>query len=1162
MRSPILAWACRPWRAITAAALLTAFLVCLCLVLGIHMPAIARAGPPDLPDLLDAAPLAQTVSGHAPGSAIPGLAVPNGLAVDPYTHRLYITSRDSSILIALDGNTLQFDGATSVGAMPWGVALSSGKVYVASFTGGDVRVLRASDLQPLKTIPIDPGAQLTFAAADEGRGYLYVVGHRDNKLYVINTRDDTLQATVSSGGSGAFGLAVNPGLNRVYISHRESFTVVTLDGNNGWQPIYAQTIEACRSGNQPYALAYNPLNNRLYAACTTSGSTSVQAMRVFSVANSGLTEIAARWLQNGGSNGGGGITIDANTNDVLFTNSAANTVTIFDGQNNLLANIQAGPDPFGAAADPTTGRIYVGNRGDNTITVIDDVYSPDPALPGLTVSQKNACDGLSMQVDGVRVPYGSGKVTLSLEGQTVAEALINPAAQTFHASFTMPPTPGGNIHLIATDTSQRVLLGSTTLRTPERNLPIIFLPGIAGSEILADGNFSYTAAPDPQLSCFPTPDLCLLPRIYPYVQDEQIWLGGTAASMCLAGEWRYLDVLRLKADGRTPETDLWGFSPPLKIGRPLQNIGVYRKVYQPFFDWLKSVGYQEGATLFYFPYDWRKDLTGSEAALDAVINQARAASGRDKVVIIAHSTGGLVKRNYLLHYGAAKVDQVITLATPYLGSPKVAKYLEVGDDMGMGLRLGDYGLGMHPKEIKKLANNFGQMYDLLPSAAWFTPNPALDAGYDPRYLNVVHTEPGAVTVARLGYQETNSLLSSKHNAALLNQGANFANQGLGDMARLTDQYYAQRVAGYGIPTVGHLNYVHRRVCAPLCLTPLGPCARICLDLPESIEPALDQTGDDSVPVRSGIGGNIQPGDERYYLVPNVPHGDFPQKTDVQALVHGMLQGTICSYRQTPYGPWWPAATSGATASQPGAAAAPPSVPLTATLAGSQIRLFGTADLNVYDSLGRHAGPVSGLPGGGVENHIPGVMLETAGTAQVAFVQAGGPYTITLTGNQAAGAALLRVSVISGGEVVETKVYADIPMTTTTVATASLAGSGLYPAALTVTYAQGWPAQSIEGTFVQGRSAQDDIPPAGKITVDSTRFVTIEAWDNADGSGLLGIYYSLEPDAQHFTLYTGPFTLPPDAHTITAVATDGAGNSGPAGFWTQGWLPLLMKDATG
>jgi DNA-binding beta-propeller fold protein YncE/pimeloyl-ACP methyl ester carboxylesterase len=1128
-------------------------LVFLWFILLAATPAIARAGPVDPPDLLGPAPSASIEHGPAPSGPIPGLAVPNGLAVDPYLHRLYITSRDTSTLIALDGNTLQFQGATSVGASPWGVALSYGKVYVASFTGGDVRVLRASDLYSLKTIPISAGAQLTFAAADEGHGYLYVVGHRDNKLYVINTLNDTLEATVPSGGSGAFGLAVNPNLNRIYVSHRDSHTVVTLDGANHWQPILTQTIEACRTGNQPYSLAFNPLNDKLYVACTTTGSTSVQAMRVFSVAASGLSEIAARWLQNGGPNGGGGIAINPATSDVLFTNSASNSVTMFDGADNMLANVWAGVDPFSASADPTTRRIYVGNRGDNTITIIDDPYAPAPNLPGLTVSQKNTCDGLTMQVDGVRVPYGSGSVTLSLEGQTVAQALVNPSSQTFHASFVMPTTPGGDIHLIVTDTFRRVLLASTTLRTPRRGLPIIFLPGIAGSEILADGVFSYTAAPDPQLSCFPTPDLCLLPRVYPYVQDEQVWLGGTAASMCLAGEWRYLDVLRLRADGQTPETDLWGFSPPLKVGRPLQSVGIYRQVYKPFFDYLKSLGYVEGTTLFYFPYDWRKDLTGSETALEAAINQARVASGQDKVVIIAHSTGGLATRNYLLHYGTAKVDQVITLATPYLGSPKVAKYLEIGDDMGMGLRLGDYGLGMHPKEIKKLANNFGQMYDLLPSAAYFTPNPALDAGYDPRYLRIVQTAPGSVTVAHLSYPDTNNLLGSKHNASLLVQGANFANQGLGDMSRLTDQYYAQRIAGYGIPTVGHLEYVHRQVCALVCLTPFGPCARICIDLPESIEPALDQTGDDSVPMRSGIGGNIQPGDERYYLFADIAHGDFPLNANVQRLVRDMLQGRVCSYRQTLYGPWWNTALANAAAMQP-------STSLTGTLAGTQIQLFGTADLNVYDTVGRHAGPLPSLPGGGIENRIPGVTIETADTAQTALIQTGGPYTITLTGNRAVGAALLRISPISGGEISETMVYADIPITTTTVATLVLPGPAQTPLPLAVSYAAGWPIQSIVGAVLMGEAAQDNIPPGGKITVDAAHTVTIEAWDDAGGSGVAAIYYSVEPGAQHFVQYTGPFTLPAGVHSLTAVATDHAANSGPAGYWAQTWLPLVIQNA--
>jgi len=58
------------------------------------------------------------------------------------------------------------------------------------------------------------------------------------------------------------------------------------------------------------------------------------------------------------------------------------------------------------------------------------------------------------------------------------------------------------------------------------------------------------------------------------------------------------------------------------------------------------------------------------------IEEILGATGAPKVVVVAHSMGGLVTRAYLRKYGGAKIARVITLATPYRGS--VHAYLVPG----------------------------------------------------------------------------------------------------------------------------------------------------------------------------------------------------------------------------------------------------------------------------------------------------------------------------------------------------------------------------------------------------------------------------------------------------------------------------------------------------
>lgn len=50
------------------------------------------------------------------------------------------------------------------------------------------------------------------------------------------------------------------------------------------------------------------------------------------------------------------------------------------------------------------------------------------------------------------------------------------------------------------------------------------------------------------------------------------------------------------------------------------------------------------------------------------IEEVCAATGAKQVTLVAHSMGGLIARSYLARHGIARVDRLITLATPHAGS--------------------------------------------------------------------------------------------------------------------------------------------------------------------------------------------------------------------------------------------------------------------------------------------------------------------------------------------------------------------------------------------------------------------------------------------------------------------------------------------------------------
>ncbi len=78
-------------------------------------------------------------------------------------------------------------------------------------------------------------------------------------------------------------------------------------------------------------------------------------------------------------------------------------------------------------------------------------------------------------------------------------------------------------------------------------------------------------------------------------------------------------------------------------------------------------------------YDWRQDNARSAARLSGIVDEALRETGARKVIIVAHSMGGLVSRYYCRVLGGeAKVHHLILLASPTMGSPAAYAQLRQG----------------------------------------------------------------------------------------------------------------------------------------------------------------------------------------------------------------------------------------------------------------------------------------------------------------------------------------------------------------------------------------------------------------------------------------------------------------------------------------------------
>jgi len=240
-------------------------------------------------------------------TSIPVVAQPHHLALDPASHRLYVTNVEDKSLTVI--NTLTTD------------------------------VMRTSALarQP-SAIAIDTKAQT-----------LWVTNYNDATVSLLDTRGKT-KATIKVG-RGPVGVALDPGLHRAYVMNSLDKTISIIDTST-------HKITASRSpGYAPGAAAVDPVQHRLCVVST-------EQMKLQYCYDSALKTTSVA-IANGDS-----IAVDAVTHSRYTVRTSARTLTVTDGTTGKTTTIRVGETPSGVAVDPTTHLAYVADHDGKTILVV------------------------------------------------------------------------------------------------------------------------------------------------------------------------------------------------------------------------------------------------------------------------------------------------------------------------------------------------------------------------------------------------------------------------------------------------------------------------------------------------------------------------------------------------------------------------------------------------------------------------------------------------------------------------------------------------------------------------------------------------------------------------------------------------------------------------
>jgi YVTN family beta-propeller protein len=308
-------------------------------------------------------------------TTIPVGAGPVGVAVNPWTDRVYVANEGSGNVSVIDGRTDALltnvalpDAPGAISPFTVAVNPSTNRIYVVNHNSQTVSVIDGGTETFLTNIAL-PVSTLRGGAVNPNTNRIYATSRLGSTLSVINGSTDAFVTNIALQPTGEpFGVAVNVRTNRIYVADQDGVVVNNMPFSRVWvidgdTDTFLDNILLPPTGH-PLSVAVNPRTNRVYVTNGDGNSVSV----VDGVTN---TVIGTPILVGRGPFG---VAVNPRLNRIYVTNSGSDTVSVIDGATNAVIGtpISVGRGPFGVAVNPRTNRIYVTNSGSNTVSVIQD----------------------------------------------------------------------------------------------------------------------------------------------------------------------------------------------------------------------------------------------------------------------------------------------------------------------------------------------------------------------------------------------------------------------------------------------------------------------------------------------------------------------------------------------------------------------------------------------------------------------------------------------------------------------------------------------------------------------------------------------------------------------------------------------------------------------
>jgi YVTN family beta-propeller protein len=466
---------------------------------------------------------------------------PVAVAVNEGTNKIYVANHGDALQFGGDpGSVTVIDGATGStttvidpnAAVPNAVAVNSttNKIYVANFLSSNITVIDGNS-NATTTITDPNAANLTV--------YAVAVNETTNKIYVANNDIDRPVAnpgsiTVVDGAINSTtnvtdpnantpnSIAVNPVTNKIYITNVGNGTgpgsVTLIDGATNSTTNITDANLWPGIDSRGFSVAVNSVTNKVYVADEKDSALKSHVTVIDGGSNSVTT------ITDPNAIASVAVAADSNTNTIYIVNGGClllsgcndpGSVTVIDGATDSFSPLTdpKANAPLAVAFNPVTNTIYTANTVSGNVTVING----SAGTSNLTLSVNLAGNGRGTVTSNPPGIECGGSCSASFAPGTSVTLMVAPMSTSNFTGWGGACSGTGTcIVTMNADVSVTANFTSEDFSLNPASVALTLQPGTQGTDVIAIAGVNGAFGGAVQLSCLvtgpaPTPTCALSP---------------------------------------------------------------------------------------------------------------------------------------------------------------------------------------------------------------------------------------------------------------------------------------------------------------------------------------------------------------------------------------------------------------------------------------------------------------------------------------------------------------------------------------------------------------------------------------------------------------------------------------------------------------------------